>query len=135
MSDGRELLPQDFTRRMVNWARWKDGGGVHVAISSIYEGDRRNEHREASIPLLIGEAKDTDEAIEALPARYQYPVRQVWLYLGRPSAWHARIRGIDYRTWDGWVRKGHQLLMQEIARRTLIARTLKVTRDAVERAA
>ena len=135
MSDGRELLPQDFTRRMVNWARWKLGGIATAEISSVYADQTGGGYREAPIPLLVGEAEDTEAAINAIPERYRYAVQQVWVYLGRPSAWHARLRGIDYRTWDGWVNRGHQLLQEELARRAAIANMLRIQREEVERAA
>lgn len=134
MSDGRTELHADFQRRMVNWARWKLGGVATAEISSVYSDSTGGGYREAPIPLLHGEAEDTEAALNAIPERYRYAVQQVWVYLGRPSAWHARLRGIDYRTWDVWVRRGHQMLQEELARRAVIAKMLKVQRDEVERA-
>lgn len=73
-------IDDDLERRLENWARWYWGGGAHgVSTSSIYsQGPRSRRDGETPMPIINGEALDTDTAVghlhkdlrEALRARY-----------------------------------------------------------------
>jgi hypothetical protein len=116
-------LTDDFIRRMRNWRRWWDTSQGAIYPSSLAtagiesSGDR---YREATEPLLFGEARDTEVALRAIPIKYQHVVRQFWLYEGRSLRSHARGKGIDYHTLETWVLQGHELLKAELRRMTAI---------------
>ena len=70
-------------------------------------------------PLLCGEAQDTEAALCNLDGRYRDTVKQFWMYEGMSLRRHANKRGLkDYRTFEVWLVKGHELLKAELARLT-----------------
>ena len=112
-------LSDQFITRMRNWAWTNSGAGQYVTSSMCAivagAGDR---YPEARMPLLIGEAEDTGAALSRLPNRYKQAVSLFWQYEGRPLAWFARRcgEGVDWRTFEKRVFRGHELLKGEIAR-------------------
>lgn len=112
-------LPEEFIRRMRNWARGRAGlsSSLAYASSSIFRA-AAGERGERDIPILQGEASDTDEAIALLPVRYRQAVMLFWEYEGAPLAHLARRCGVgvDYRTYERRVIDGHELLRCELAR-------------------
>lgn len=109
------LLPYDFIRRMRNWARAQDGTPIHALTLSL--GYRSSSaYGERPIPVLFGEASDTQAALNAIAPKYRQVVEQYWRYEGRPMSWHGRHRGIDRGTFQAWVTCGHELLIGELAR-------------------
>lgn len=112
-------LPEEFIRRMRNWARACTGlsNSLAYASNSIFR-DTVSVRGERDIPILLGEASDTDEAIALLPVRYRQAVMLFWQYEGSPLAHLARRCGIgvDYRTYEKRVIDGHDLLRGQLAR-------------------
>lgn len=115
-------VTENFIRRMRNWA--KAGAGLlksKGSISSIYRGGVRSD-RYASIepPLLGGEASDTDLALSVVPIRYRQAVQQFWSCEGQSLRWHAghSRHKLTYETFEIWVMKGHELLVEELATRS-----------------
>jgi hypothetical protein len=127
-------LTEDFIRRMRNWVKARD---MAVTPSSwpgphnIYGRCDGSAYMETPIPLLCGEAQDTEAAVRSLPGRYRDAVKQFWLYEGQSLRRHALRRGIDYHTFEAWVIKGHELLKQELGRLT----AYNQARAAIARAA
>lgn len=147
-------LSEDFIRRMRNWVKARD---MAVTPSSwpgphnIYGRCDGSGYMETPIPLLSGEAQDTEAAIRNLPGRYRDAVKQFWTYEGKSLRAHAQKyevpeppeqegmslgrhgqkRGIDPKTFEIWVIKGHELLKQELGRLTAYHQA----RAAVARAA
>ena len=127
-------LSHDFIRRMRNWVKARD---MAVTPSSwpgphnIYGRCDGSGYMEAPMPLLCGEAQDTEAAIRRLPGRYRDAVKQFWLYEGQPKRWHGRARGIHRDTFEAWVIRGHDLLKAELGRLTAYHQA----RAAVARAA
>lgn len=72
----------DTHRMMTNWARWKTGAPIGLAVSGAYELEARGRREEASIPLLNGEASDVDQAIDLLPEPLRLVVAEYWLRKG-----------------------------------------------------
>lgn len=100
----------------MNWARANAGIGVYASTSAF--NLMRGGGYAASVPVLIGEAEDTSAALTELPIRYQQAVMLFWQFEGaRPLCWLARRcgQGVDYRTYEARVIKGHELLRAEIA--------------------
>lgn len=111
-------LPEDFVRKMRNWARG-NCGAVSYAMTTAYDGmGPSSGYAEASIPVLGGEAADVDQALAAVPNRYRQAVMLFWQYEGRPLTWLGRRLHVDYRAAERRVRQGHHLLIAELARRS-----------------
>lgn len=83
-----ERLPDDFVRRMRNWARSLDGSSV--GTSSALWGMVGGGSYEARIPVMMGEADDTDKAVRKLAMIYRQALEVFWLYHARPLSWMAR---------------------------------------------
>ncbi|WP_025041014.1 hypothetical protein [Nitrosospira briensis] len=112
-------LPEHFIRGMRNWALTNAGViKERRTISSIYSGIGGDTYGESNVPLLTGEARDIDQALSALPARYKQAVSLFWQYEGWPLTWFARRsgQGVDWRTYEQRVIRGHEMLKAEIAR-------------------
>jgi hypothetical protein len=75
-------IAAETERMMRNWARWKTGAPIGLAVSSAYELEGRGRREEAPIPLLNGEAMDVDKAVLDLPGELFQVVEQHWLKRG-----------------------------------------------------
>lgn len=112
-------VSENFIRQMRNWALTNAGcAGEQRVISSIYGGKRWGTYGDAPAPILIGEAEDVNHALLVVPIRYRQAVQLFWQYEGRPLTWFAYRSGVgvDYRTFEARVIKGHELLKAELAR-------------------
>lgn len=69
----------EIERLMTNWARWKSGVSMSVAISGAYDLEARGRREAGSVPLLNGEASDVDAAVSSLPAELYDVVTIHWL--------------------------------------------------------
>lgn len=114
-------VPQDFIRRMRNWARAVTGQLTAIRSGWSVEPGIINPGLEGSpLPILEGEAQDTDQALRTLPERYRWAVEEFWSREGRSLREHARGReGLSYHTFEAWVLKGHELMIAELARRSM----------------
>lgn len=75
-------IAAETSRMMRNWARWKTGAPIGLAVSSAYQLEGRGRREEAPIPLLNGEALDVDKAVHDLPGELYHVVEQYWLKRG-----------------------------------------------------
>jgi hypothetical protein len=115
-------LPEDFIRRMRNWARVVTGQMKGIAFTSAYEGIAAGTMHDQPIPVLEGEADDTDRALNTLPPREKWAVSEFWSREGRSLRQHARGRAIDPHTFEAWTIRGHDMLKAELARQLVSAR-------------
>lgn len=90
-----DALPEDFIRRMRNWARSCDGGPVGT---SRFEERIDHTRHDQPIPMLLGEADDTHAAVLKLLPWYQEVVTVFWRYEARPLRWMAGATEI-LRAW------------------------------------
>ena len=112
-------LPEDFVRRMRNWARWAAGGGLPKLSSCAMWGIAPSGSRgDQVINTLSGEAGDTDAAMNGVAVRYAQAVRLFWQYEGSALAVLARRCSCDYRTYESRVIEGHTRLRSEMAQRS-----------------
>jgi len=117
-------IGDDFKRRMQNWARARAGllSAMGVAMSSIYDGPIRVDRSpELRLPILEGEASDTDAMLKAIPPRYGQAVELFWDYEGqslRALARRCGKTGVNHETFEAWVMKGHELLVVAVAEHT-----------------
>lgn len=127
-------LPEDFMRRMRNWARAKCGDSMGFAqVNWDAAGSGRGETRS---PILSGEAEDTDRALQTLPARYRRAVELFWAWETQELAVLARrCGGIDYRTYAARVMEGHDLVRAALSRQTEAWRRRSVANAMVARRA
>jgi len=105
----------DFVRRMRNWAAEARGDGHGHVKAMDYGAMPSSGYREASIPVMTGEASDTDRAVATLPLRYRQAVVQFWCYEGRSWVWHGQHRGIADKTFAVWAEKGHAMVRDALA--------------------
>ena len=114
-----EALDHHFVRAMRNWARWSAGSSMGYAQSSAYDGVIGDGWDGSGIPLLEGEAKDVQAAMGAIDRRYSHAVRLFWEREGESLPRLARRCRLemDYRTFQTWVMRGHDLLKVEMHRR------------------
>jgi hypothetical protein len=104
---------------MRNWARAVSGQLSALRSSWSIDPSVMNPGLDGSpLPILEGEAMDTDMALRALPERYRWAVEEFWSREGRSLRQHARGRAIKDMTMCAWVMRGHELLQPELARRT-----------------
>lgn len=114
-----DTLPEDFIRRMRNWARDRDGGRIATAyLGEIVDGWRP----EIPIPTMEGEAADTQRAVLTLPQRYQEVITVFWMYQAHNLTWMAcatprlRVWKLGPASFRGWLDRGHERLQVELAR-------------------
>ena len=110
-------IPDDFARRMRNWARNICGSSLGYAQARLDEVHVSG-FREAGMPTLSGEASDTADALATLEARYRRAVELFWVWEDAElSTLARRCGGIEYRTYAKRVMDGHALLQSELSRR------------------
>lgn len=108
-----ESLPTDFRRRMESWARWRVTGSERrgsVGVSGIYGRAPGGNSFGTIVPILSGEATDTDAAIWTLPGELREAVETFWLFEGDSFAQCARRVRVDYRTFVKRLEAGHEAL-------------------------
>lgn len=114
-------LPEDYLRRMRNWARADSGQGMY-AMSSAYTGDQSGDGYDSHMPVLEGEASDTHSALMALPNRERQAVMLFWQFEGRSlESLGKRLSPefpLHFETVERRVRDGHRLHLAEIRRMT-----------------
>jgi hypothetical protein len=107
-------LPTDFRRRMESWVRWRVTGGakrLSVGVSSIYsQAHIGHGWRESRIPIMAGEAEDTDAVLHQIPGDLREAIEAFWVFEGDSFAECARRVGVDYRTFTRRLEAGHELL-------------------------
>jgi len=111
----------DYDRRMRNWQRWRLGNkqmlirgnspNAYTLLSSGIYNRTDPRQREAIIPLLIGEAEDTEAAIHRLEPGMRKVVEVFYLAHGSLHR-KARLCG---------CRRERVLLILDMARRRIMA--------------
>lgn len=115
VKDIMRALPDDFVRRMRNWARFKTGSSLGYATVDLENGTAGG-YREARIPILSGEGEDTDRALQTLDVRYRRAVELWWAWEDTEITVLARrCGGIDKKTYAKRVMDGHVFLRGELA--------------------
>ena len=115
-------LDDAFVRRMRNWALGRCGSSMGFAqVDWDIKGS--SGYAEAHMPVMTGEADDTDRALQTLPARYRRAVELFWACEQTELTVLAKkCGGIDYRTYVVRVKEGHTQLRAELSRRAEAAR-------------
>lgn len=74
----------DIERRLLNWARWKEGdGSPSLGGRSVFNGESiRGMYREAIVPTSDVEASQTDLAVRSLLPELQQALEIVYLRIG-----------------------------------------------------
>lgn len=128
----------DIERRLSNWARWYWSGGLVGSrsggtTSSIYLQGPRGRRADVAMPVIDGEAIDTDNAVNRLASDFSNALRARYLHLGPrggsllgfSSRQVAQRLGWSEDTYDRRLKAGKQMLASELA-----ARHLRVARSA-----
>ena len=115
-------LDDAFVRRMRNWALGRCGSSMGFAqVDWDIKGS--SGYAEAHMPVMTGEADDTDRALQTLPTRYRRAVELFWAWEQTELTVLAKkCDGIDYRTYVVRVKEGHAQLRAELSRRAEAAR-------------
>lgn len=90
---------EEMERRLLNWARWKQGagvGGLGFAAVKLEACSSRPMYRESIIPTSAAEAEETDRGITWLSEPWQRTVRVH--YLARHGLqWQSAQLGVSDR--------------------------------------
>lgn len=129
-----QQLSQHFIRQMRNWAMANAGTLDGSVISSIYRGEGSGDGYGSSVPIIQGEAIDTDFSLKQIPVRYRSEVMLFWQYEGRPLTWLARRCAVDFRTYEKRVAQGHEMLIAELAKQSEKMRNVRAGFESLQRA-
>ena len=113
----------DYKRRMDNWRRWRISERRSLGGSPypVYNLTPRPPRGENIMPMLVGEAEETDLAVQALPAQLRRAV----------EVWYLRDGSINQKRKMLGCRRERMLELLDDARR-LIGRILGSRAKAVE---
>jgi DNA-directed RNA polymerase specialized sigma24 family protein len=111
-------LSPDVVRRMRNWVDWKGGGGRYSTFTTDYDSIVISDgYREASMPILVAEAQQTDRALKTIPDELGTAVALFWL--GGEDMSYVEMGGqlgCSDKTCKARILRGHQVLILEIYR-------------------
>jgi hypothetical protein len=119
-------LPEDFVRIMRNWVRSTDGSAIGTSVYDFIASGRY----EAKIPVLMGEAQDTQRAIYKLPQRHQEVITIFWtehdLTLAEMARATPRVRlwQLGPASFKAWLAIAHDRLQKELKAQREAAREL-----------
>ena len=123
-------LPEAFIRQMRDWVRSRSGNGF--AMTSAYEGmPSSSGYAEMPIPILYGAVGDIDLAMLQIPLREREAVRLFWEREGNSLVWLGKRLAVSDKTAEVRVRKGHELLREQLR---LIALAAERYQDAARSA-
>lgn len=108
---------------MTNWALWKSGASIRMAVTAAWGLEAKGRREAASVPLLNGEAADVDSAVDALPPELHDVIVEHWLKKGTAEK-HARSCRCEIRTYYRRLEHAHER----------IRALMRAKRDQAERA-
>lgn len=68
-------------RLMENWARWRAGCSMAIAVSSAYSQQAKDAY-DTPLPLMNGDAVEVNQAVDRLEAHLQRAVTEFWCWSG-----------------------------------------------------
>ena len=85
------MSDDDLERRLANWAAWCHSGrsatGSSGIISSIYKGGPRGRRVGNVMPVIDGEAIETEAAVDQLPRELREALRAYYLRVSPAGKW------------------------------------------------
>jgi hypothetical protein len=110
-------LDREFIHSMRQWA-WNEAGRKGPAISSAYSGEFGSGYFGPRVPRIRMQRGDINHALLHVPTRYRQAVRLFWQWEGAPLTYIAERSGtgVDYRTIQARIIRGHELLRAAINR-------------------
>lgn len=115
-------IDAETTRLMTNWAQWRAGASVALAMSGAYDAAVRDTY-DTPMPLLNGEALEVNQAVEGLEASLAKAVTEFWCYSGN-AAEKARRCGCALGTLYRRLDQAHAGV--HAYRRELVARAQRI---------
>ena len=117
----------EYERRMLNWRRWRETSnlvtGDNPSIYSILASGIYNRtdprHREVTVPMLVGEAQDTERAVRTLPPALRRAV----------EVWYLERGGMHRKANSCGCRRETLLMRLDVARSRILA-ALEQMREA-----
>lgn len=107
----------DAIRRMRNWALWKTGEAWHrSSLAQIIDyGIPLGGYRDASMPVLVAEAQQTQRAIDTLLPDHGALIAMFWCGAEDFTYRQAGIAlGLDHKTVKRRLLLGHSLMLRAI---------------------
>ena len=127
-------LDDDFVRLMRNWARRGSGQGFNLRACDYSGGMLQAGFREASMPVMEGEARDTEAALATLTIQLQLAVRKFWEKEGLSWRELGTALAVHHETAKQRVEQGHAVLQAELHRRAHIYRVIgEANRERAQR--
>jgi len=123
------MINDDIERRLRNWADWHYSGrsatGGGAAISSIYKAGPRGRRAGSIMPVINGEALDTDAAVNRMPVDLRNVLRAHYLRVSPSGRWLGTLSagrvaeaiGCARSTLASRLDLAHQALRMELDRR------------------
>lgn len=68
-------------RLMENWARWRAGCGIALAVSGAYSQQAKDAY-DTPLPLMNGDAVEVNQAVDRLELHLQKAVIEYWCWSG-----------------------------------------------------
>ena len=124
-------VEEDLERRLENWALWYWGGGVGSrGVASIYGfGARPRRYGDTPVPVINGEAIDTDNAVHRLNVDLQAVLRARYLRVA-PAGYTMRTLSEIQVAAALYVSYATYLRRQRVAKAALVDQ-LRALRRAV----
>ncbi len=109
-------LPERFVLQMRSWVITRSSVGLYT-ITPAYSGVPGSRIYGSRILSDFTEVSMLERALESLQARYCQAIKLFWIYEGNDLTWLGRRLGCDYRTAEDRVRKGHDQMRNDLAKR------------------
>jgi len=124
-------VDSETERLMQNWARWKSGVRMSVAISSAYNLEAAGRYNETPLPPIDGDAILVDAVVEALPDGIKLVLTEYWVRGGRFEQKVARCR-CTVSTFYRRLEDGNRQVRRGIEERRQHYARLQATRQALD---
>lgn len=86
------MIDGETERMMLNWARWRAGSSMGVAMTGAYENAVRDAW-DVPMPLLNGEAIEVNQAVDRLEEHLRQAIVEYWFVSAGNASEKARMCG------------------------------------------
>ena len=102
-------IEAETERLMLNWAQWRHGGSIRMAMSGAYDGMPRDPW-DQPIPLMNGEAVDVQGAVDRLEQHQRVATEEFWLRTGNARDKARRCGCANERTLYRRLEQAHAFI-------------------------
>lgn len=72
-------IDTETQRLMTNWARWRLGMSIRIAMTAAYSLEGRGPRADVAMPLFDGEAVEVNQAVDLMAEELRQAVVEYWL--------------------------------------------------------